>query len=95
MSWRCTVYGCNNIANLDDGISVHISPQQKSESDKWKRFVRLHRANFEPKGKFGVCSLHFKEDCFARAVYIKRQQRRLKQGGIYLGMRGKSSRICE
>lgn len=82
MSWRCVVYGCDNVTNTDEGVSIHISPAKKSESDKWKRFVRLHRANFQPKGQFGVCSKHFSQDCFSRAVHIKRHQRRLKKGAI-------------
>lgn len=85
MAWRCKVFGCSNVADLDSGISVHISPSQKSESDKWKRFIRLHRRFPDGEkldGKFGVCSKHFEKGCFLKAFHVKGQQRRLKPGAI-------------
>ncbi|XP_031551836.1 THAP domain-containing protein 2-like [Actinia tenebrosa] len=74
---RCVVFGCNNFANKSNGISLHYSPKNKQDGDKWKRFVRLHRANFNPPGRFVVCSLHFEEKVFARALHIEGMQRRL------------------
>ena len=79
---RCVVQGCNNTPNLEGGISVHISPKNKSARDKWARFVRTHRANFNPRGRFMVCSEHFAEECFERSLLIEGSQRTLRPGSI-------------
>ena len=49
---RCVVHGCSNRSNVKAGISAHFSPIIKSERDKRLRFVRTHRANFNPTGEF-------------------------------------------
>lgn len=82
MTSRCIVFGCSNYADLDAGISVHISPPETPILNQWKRFVRSHRGNFHPQGKFGIYSKHFANDCFVRAVHIKGQQRRLVKGAV-------------
>lgn len=82
MSRRCVVYGCSSVAHKATGISVHTSPLKKADLNKWKRFVRAHRANFDPPGRFGVCSSHFDDKLFSRAVHIEGQQRRLQTGAI-------------
>ena len=80
---RCVVQGCNNIPNLEGGISVHIySPKNKSARDKWARFVRTHRANFNPRGRFMVCSEHFAEECFERSLHVEGSQRTLRPGSV-------------
>lgn len=79
---RCVVQDCNQVSNKDLGISMHTSPASGSERAKWKRFVCRHRNFFSPKGTFGVCSLHFTNDCFTRAVHIKGTERRLKPGSV-------------
>jgi len=38
---------------------------------KWIRFVRTHSANFNPSGIFVVCSNHFTDECFQRALHIE------------------------
>lgn len=72
------------------GISAQFCPTIKSERDKWLRFVRTHRANFNPSGKFAVCSVHFAEECFSRAVIFAlsladqfQQYGRSSQGTIF------------
>ena len=35
--------------------------------EKWIMFVLTHRANFNPRGIFVVCSDHFTDKCFQRA----------------------------
>lgn len=79
---RCVVQGCNNTPNLEEGISVHISPKNKTVCDKWARFVRMHRANFTPQGQFMVCFEHFGEECFERSLHVKASQRTLCPGSI-------------
>lgn len=79
---RCVVQGCSNTPNLEAGISVHISPKNKSARDKWARFVRTHRANFNPQGRFMVCSEHFGEDCFERSLHFEGSQRTLRPGSV-------------
>lgn len=79
---RCVVQGCNNTPNLDLGISVHISPKNKSARDKWARFVRTHRANFNPRGRFMVCSDHFAQECFERSLHVESSQRTPRPGSV-------------
>ena len=64
------------------GISAHFSPTIKSERDKWLRFVPTHRANFNPTGRFFVCSVHFAEECFSRAIHMQGCSRRLIPGSV-------------
>lgn len=79
---RCVVQDCDRISNKELGISMHVSPRTFTERAKWKRFVLQHRKNFNPKGSFGVCSLHFTSDCFTRAVHVKGTERPLKVGSV-------------
>jgi len=79
---RCVVQDCDRVSNKELGISMHVSPRTFTERVKWKRFVLQHRKNFNPKGSFGVCSLHFTSDCFTRAVHVKGTERRLKAGSV-------------
>ena len=75
-SARCVVQGCSNVSNLQDGISLHHSPANKTEYGKWLRFVRTHRANFNPKGVFVICSVHFRVECFD-GIHMKGSRRKL------------------
>lgn len=79
---RCVVQGCNNTPNLEGGISVHISPKNKSARDKWARFVRTHRANFNPQRRFMVFSEHFAEECFERSLHVEGSQRTPRPGSV-------------
>ena len=73
----------DNETDLDAGISIHNSPLSVSGRLKCKKFVDMHRKNFNPKGQFGICSIHFTNDCFTRAIHIKGTSRRLKAGAIH------------
>ena len=75
-SARCVVQGCSNVSNFQDGISLHRSPANKTEYGKWLRFVRTHRANFNPKGVFVICSVHFRVECFD-GIHMKGSRRKL------------------
>ncbi|KAJ7331122.1 THAP domain containing [Desmophyllum pertusum] len=79
---RCVVYGCSNISNPEGGISVHISPASKSMRDKWLRFVRTHRVNFSPTGRFVVCSDHFNLESFERSFHVEGSRRTLRPGSF-------------
>ena len=48
------------------GISVHFFPKNESLRQKWTRFVRTHRKDFEPKKSSCLCSAHFDDSCFER-----------------------------
>ena len=63
------------------GISLH-TPKSNYELAKWKSFVRTHSSNFNPKGLFKICSVHFASDCFERTVHIEGAPRRLIAGSI-------------
>ncbi|CAB4044822.1 THAP domain-containing 2, partial [Paramuricea clavata] len=76
-SARCVVQECSNVSNLGAGISLHRSPADKTEYGKWLRFVRTHRANFNPKGVFVICSGHFREECFD-GIHMKGSRRKLQ-----------------
>jgi len=79
---RCVVQYCSRVSDKELGISVHTSPSSGNNRTKWRRFVSQHRKNFNPTGTFGICSLHFKTDCFTRAVHVKGTERRLKPGSL-------------
>ena len=74
--------GCSNKSDPKNGISAHASPIDKQERAKWKRFVSTHRFNFEPENRFTVCSEHFEDKCFERAVHIEGSKRILKPGSV-------------
>ena len=41
-----------------------------------------HRKNFNPTGRFVVCSEHITDDCFARSYHEGASMKRLVQGTI-------------
>ena len=69
-----------NVKNDELGISIHNSPDLGSVRLKWKRFVSIHQKDFNPVGKFAVCSEHFTRDCFTLAFPMKDVKRNLKKG---------------
>ena len=78
---RCVVQDCSNKTNPRIGISLY-SPKSNYELAKWKSFVRTHSSNFNPKGLFKICSVHFSSDCFERTVHIEGAPRRLITGSF-------------
>ena len=78
---RCVVQDCSNKSNPRIGISLH-TPKSNHEMAKWKAFVRLHSSNFNPKGLFKICSVHFAPECFERPLHIEGAPRRLIAGSI-------------
>jgi len=82
-SCRCVVQGCTNISNPKCGISIHSSPIENAEQcAKWKRFIRIHRSNFNPEDRFVVCSEHFEDTCFTRSLHIEGSRRVLQPGSV-------------
>lgn len=79
---RCVVQDCGRVSDKELGISMHTSPSSGNIRTKWKRFVCQRRKNFNPTDTFGICSLHFKTDCFTRAVHLKGTERRIKPGSV-------------
>ena len=71
--------GCSNVSNISARISVHKSPINKTLRAKWKAFVGIHRAHFNPDGHFAVCSDHFSLDSFERSIHVDGSVRRLKK----------------
>ena len=49
---RCVVQDCGNVKNDELGISIHNSPDSGSVRLKWKRFVSIHRKDFNPTSSF-------------------------------------------
>ncbi|CAH3027315.1 unnamed protein product [Porites evermanni] len=94
-SCRCVVQDCSNRSNPKLGISLHKPKTTMRDKSKWKAFVRTHRANFNPKGLFKICSVHFTADCFERAVHVPGALRVTLAGAIpmiwKLGEAGNSS----
>ena len=56
---RCGVQDCNNGSKPREGFSLHNSPPSGNVLSSWKRFVSSHHKNFNPTGRFVVCSEHF------------------------------------
>lgn len=81
---RCVVQGCSNTSQQSLGISLHSSPLAKSVRNAWVRFVRTHRANFNPQGslRFVVCSEHFQPQSFEKALHVDGFKRFLRPGSI-------------
>ena len=69
-----------NGSNPASGISLHWSPA--SLYTKWKAFLCLHLKNFNPKGRFMVCSEHFTEDSCKRLFHMEGNVRRLQPRSI-------------
>ena len=63
---RCVVQNCSNRANGKKGIPVHLSPLDNKRRKMWLTFVKTHRQNFTPSGRFVICSVHFSKDCVER-----------------------------
>ena len=58
---------CENEAVRNAGILLHKTAILPSEQPKWLRFVWTHRKDFQPQGRFVVCSDHFEEHCFEQS----------------------------
>ncbi|EDO27111.1 predicted protein [Nematostella vectensis] len=56
---RCVVQDCEN--NHKAGKSLHLSPKSGPKKAEW---IRLHSKNFNPLGRFVVCSDHFERECY-------------------------------
>ena len=67
---RCVMQDFNNGSNPREGISFHNSPPRGIVLSSWKRLVSSHHKNFNPTGRFAVCSEHFTDDCFARYYHF-------------------------
>ena len=78
----CVAQDCNNGSNPREGISFHNSPPSGIVLSSWKRFVSSHHKNFNPTGRFAVCSKHFTDDCFARFYHFGGSMKGLVQGAI-------------
>lgn len=76
---RCVVEDHGNGKN-DLGISIHNSPESGGVRLKWKSFMSMHQKDFDPVGKFDVCSEYFTKDCFLLAFPMKGIKRYLKRG---------------
>ena len=79
---RCVVQGCSNRSNVKAGISIHNSPIKPVHRAKWKKFLLLQRKNFNPDGRFVVCSDHFESSCFARQFHMEGSVRTLSPGSV-------------
>jgi solute carrier family 8 (sodium/calcium exchanger) len=62
---RCVAGGCNNVANKEKHIAVHIFPKEDKIRVKWIRFIQFKRKDFEAPSKSSViCSAHFLRDSY-------------------------------
>ncbi len=59
----CVAGGPGNVScknnSTTEGISMHVFPREDVIRDKWVRFVRRHRANWQPSKSSVLCSVHF------------------------------------
>ena len=61
---------CTNSSNTP-GIRMHQFPSDPVVRDKWVKFVRKHRRDFEPQSKYSsLCSAHFEESCYSRKLSV-------------------------
>ena len=64
---RCVVYGCSNVNNTENGISLHRIPflneaKRWQGEKKWVDFVKSKRAKWNLTALSHVCSCHFAEE---------------------------------
>ena len=76
---RCVLEDHGNDKN-DLGISIHNSPESGGVRLKWKSFMSVYQKDFDPVGKFDLCSEYFTKDCFLLAFPMKGIKRYLKRG---------------
>ena len=70
------VEDCSNKSNPRIGISLHTS-NSNFELALRKSFVRAYYSNFNPRGLFKICSVHFASDGFEQTVHLEGAPRRL------------------
>ena len=81
----CVVCGCRRLQYVvADGCSMwlHNSPTSGPILQQWKQFVSTHRKDFNPTGRFVVCTEHFSDDCFSRSFHVKGAMKRLVNGAV-------------
>lgn len=59
----CVAGGPGNVSctnnSKTEGISMHMFPRDDATREKWVRFVRRHRAKWQPTKTSVLCSVHF------------------------------------
>ena len=73
-------YGKESIDESE--IPIHSSPTSEYVYFKRKRFVCVHRKDFNPVGQPADCSVHFTAECFTQAFYEKGTRKYLKPGTV-------------
>lgn len=88
---RCVVYGCSNVNDPENGISLHRIPffnDNRSEAlarrKKWVDFVKSKRAKWEPTASSHVCSCHFAKEDFSEQFLFPgvKRRRELKKDAV-------------
>ena len=53
-----------------EGISMHMFLRDDVTREKWVRFVRRHRAKWQPSKTSVLCSVHFELSDFEQRLYL-------------------------
>ena len=71
MPEQCIVYGCNNTASSEKGISLHRIPFwddsrhiAKARQKKWEDFIWQKRDKWLSSASSVVCFEHFTKECY-------------------------------
>ena len=68
----CVAGGPGNVSCTNncktEGISMHMFPREDAIRDKWVRFVRRHRADWQPSKTSVLCSVHFDASDFEQRL---------------------------
>ena len=68
----CVTGGPGNVSctnnSRTEGISMHLFPRDDVTRQKWVRFVRRHRANWQPSKTSVLCSVHFELSDFEQRL---------------------------
>ena len=78
---RCVVQDRGNVKNDELEISIHNSPDSGSVRLKWKRFVSIHRKDFNPVGKFAVIGAFYK-GLFYACFSDERHEKEFEEGDV-------------
>jgi len=79
ISGECCVVGgpgkvsCTNNSKTE-GVSMHMFPLEDAIRDKWVRFARRHRADWQPSKTCVLCSVHFDASDFEQGLGLNLEE---------------------
>ena len=84
---RCCLDYCKRFASQNDGVSLHIFPQDPVQRSEWVKFVHVNSPQVQLCDSSRLCSEHFQSSCatsnkLQQGFNIPVLRRHLKKGSI-------------